>query len=104
MGGEKVGSRSGARPPPPLPPGWTRDFVLITDGWDKDADPNTAACATVEPLPFHGMKRYPYGTDERYPAREALRQYRAAYNTRRGTARAFYEAIVRGHAPYPPGP
>jgi hypothetical protein len=44
---------------PPLPPGWSRDFLLHVDGWAKDADPNTAAGATVEPLPFHAMRGYP---------------------------------------------
>ncbi len=27
----------------------------------------TAYPHTVEPLPFHAMSRYPYGTDEQYP-------------------------------------
>ena len=32
---------------PPLPlPGWTRDFVLIGDGWVKDGNPNTLYSAT----------------------------------------------------------
>jgi tetratricopeptide (TPR) repeat protein len=102
--GDEVWMRFDGRRLAPLPDGWVRDFVMLTDGWDKDADPNTATCATVAPLPFHGMKRYPYGADERYPGREALRQYRATYNTRRVSARPFFEAIVRGQAPYPAGP
>src|SRR5439155_947118 len=52
---------------PPLPPGWTRDFLLYTDAWLKDSDRNTAMGGTVAPLPFHGMSRYPYGSDEAYP-------------------------------------
>jgi hypothetical protein len=40
--------------PPPPPEGWTRDFVLIGDGWEKDGDYNTEHSATVLPLPFHG--------------------------------------------------
>ena len=41
-------------PVPPAPPaGWTRDFVLIGDGWEKDGDYNTEHSATVLPLPTH---------------------------------------------------
>ena len=46
---------------PPLPAGWVRDYVLVLDGWDKDADKNTVAGQTVEPLPFHGMDDARYG-------------------------------------------
>src|SRR5436309_2173649 len=68
---------------PPLSPGWTRDFLLYTDAWLKDSDRNTAAGATVAPLPFHGMSRYPYGADERYPSDAAHTQYLETYDTRR---------------------
>ncbi len=46
-----------AAPPPPSN-GWTRDFVLIGDGWVKDGDFNTANSRTVQPLPSHSMKHY----------------------------------------------
>ena len=68
---------------PPLPRGWTRDFLLYTDAWLKDSDRNTAAGATVDPLPFHGMSRYPYGADEGYPSDAAHTRYLETYNTRR---------------------
>jgi tetratricopeptide (TPR) repeat protein len=64
--------------PAPPPPGWTRDFLLKVDGWAKDRDPNTAYSTTVEPLPFHGMSRYPYAPGEGHPDA----QYRRQYNTR----------------------
>ncbi len=48
-----------ARALPPLPPGWTRDYLLQVDGWAKDRDANTAFSQTVEPLPFHGMTATP---------------------------------------------
>jgi hypothetical protein len=67
---------------PPLPAGWTRDFLLLVDGWAKDADANTAFSQTVEPLPFHGMSSYPYPPSERYPDDPAHRAYRAEYLTR----------------------
>ncbi|MXZ00437.1 CRTAC1 family protein, partial [Candidatus Poribacteria bacterium] len=68
---------------PPLKPGWVRDFILYSDGWDKDGDINTLTSQTVEPLPFHGMSAYPYPDTEHYPGSEAHRRYRLEYNTRR---------------------
>jgi hypothetical protein len=41
-----------------LPAGWTRDFVLIGDGWVKDGDYNTSFSKTVEPLPAHDLPAY----------------------------------------------
>ncbi len=66
----------------PLPPGWTRDFLLKVDGWAKDRDPNTAFSQTVEPLPFHSMSRYPYPATEHFPDDQSHRRYRETYNTR----------------------
>ena len=44
---------------PPAPPeGWRRDFVLVTDGWVKDGDFNTAHSKTVGPLPSHDTPDY----------------------------------------------
>ena len=64
---------------PELPVGWKRDFLLLVDGWAKDADANTAFSQTVLPLPFHAMSRYPYPAVERFPQdpvhAECLRQY-----------------------------
>ena len=68
---------------PSLKPGWVRDFILYSDGWDKDGDINTLTSQTVEPLPFHGMSAYPYPETEHYPDDEAHRRYRLEYNTRR---------------------
>ena len=68
---------------PTLKAGWIRDFILYSDGWDKDGDINTLTSQTVEPLPFHGMSAYPYPETEHYPDDEAHRQYQLKYNTRR---------------------
>jgi hypothetical protein len=65
-----------------LPAGWTRDFLLLVDGWAKDSDPNTAHSQTVEPLPFHGMSQYPYPKGEHYPEDAGHVQYQKQYNTR----------------------
>ena len=68
---------------PPPPAGWTRDFLLYSDGWIKDADMNTALGNTVGPLPFHAIKQYPYAAGEQYPTDAAHQRYVREYNTRR---------------------
>lgn len=67
---------------PALPTGWKRDFLLLVDGWAKDADANTAYSQSVEPLPFHNMSAYPYGEDEHFPDDAAHRDYLRRYQTR----------------------
>ena len=68
---------------PTLKAGWVRDFILYSDGWDKDGDINTLTSQMVEPLPFHGMSSYPYPDTEHYPNDEVHRRYQLEYNTRR---------------------
>jgi len=67
---------------PALDPGWRRDFLLLVDGWAKDADANTAFPNSVEPLPFHAMSSYPYPAGEHFPDDAIHREYREQYNTR----------------------
>jgi len=71
-----------AAPAESLPPGWTRDFILYSDGWIKDSDLNTADGTTVGPLPYHAITSYPYAPGDRYPADSARQRYLRAYNTR----------------------
>ncbi|MBI2681434.1 MAG: VCBS repeat-containing protein [Candidatus Solibacter usitatus] len=71
-----------ARDLPPLQQGWTRDFLLLVDGWAKDGDYNTAYSQSVDPLPFHRMSAYPYSAAEHFPDDAAHREYREKYNTR----------------------
>lgn len=66
-----------------VPPGWTRTYLLRGDGYSKEMDVNSASPDTVEPLPFHGMSRYPYPATERYPDTPAHQAYRDQFNTRR---------------------
>ncbi|MFQ5678962.1 MAG: FG-GAP-like repeat-containing protein [Gemmatimonadota bacterium] len=63
-------------------PGWSRTFLLYTDGWIKDADLNTATGERVTPLPFHAQGRYPYGPPEEFPSDPAHREWAERYNTR----------------------
>ena len=71
-----------ARSAASLPQGWTRDFLLYTDGWIKDSDLNTAFGTTVAPLPFHGIKEYPYAPGDAYPTDSAHQRFVRDYNTR----------------------
>ena len=65
-----------------LPAGWRRTFLLYTDGWIKDADLNTAHGQSVEPLPFHAIRSYPYAMGESYPTDSAHVRYQKQFNTR----------------------
>jgi hypothetical protein len=65
-----------------IPKGWTRDFLLYTDGWIKDSDLNTAFGTSVGPLPFHRIKSYPYARGESYPGDAEHKRYLQEYNTR----------------------
>ena len=94
--GEEITVAFDAAELPELPPGWTRDFVLHTDGWLKEGDLNTATAATIEPLPFHGMDRYPYGIESHYPDSADHRKYRDDYNTR-WVSQAGFRAALRLH-------
>jgi hypothetical protein len=80
--GDALTLRFDARELPPLPPGWTRDYLLFLDGWAKDRDPNTLEALYVEPLPFHGMSAYPYPSEESFPDTPQHRQWRRDWLTR----------------------
>ncbi|MEX2157647.1 MAG: FG-GAP-like repeat-containing protein [Gemmatimonadales bacterium] len=64
------------------PPGWTRTFLLYSDGWIKDSDLNTAYGTTIEPLPYHAIRSYPYAPGDAYPADSARQRFLREYNTR----------------------
>lgn len=80
--GDEIQMRFSPSALPPLAPGWKRDFILLVDGWAKDADANTAFSQTVLPLPFHAMKSYPYPPGQSYPRDPIHDQYQKEYNTR----------------------
>ncbi|MDQ2777251.1 MAG: hypothetical protein M3Y57_20390, partial [Acidobacteriota bacterium] len=67
---------------PALRKGWTRDFLLLVDGWAKDADANTAFSQSVTPLPFHAMSAYPYKSHEHFPSDAEHAAYVREYLTR----------------------
>jgi tetratricopeptide (TPR) repeat protein len=67
----------------PLPDGWTRTLLLYVDGFSKEMNLRSASPDRLDPLPFHGMTRYPYPPRERYPETPDHDRYRSSYNTRR---------------------
>src|ERR1051325_17313 len=67
---------------PSLRAGWTRTFLLYSDGFSKEMDINSASPDQVYPLPFHGMSKYPYGRTESYPLTPERQKYIEKYNTR----------------------
>ncbi|HET8967140.1 MAG TPA: FG-GAP-like repeat-containing protein, partial [Candidatus Acidoferrum sp.] len=71
-----------ARRLPTLPAGWVRDYFFMADGFEKDMDFYAAHAFTVEPLPKHGMKPYPYAAGQGYPSDAAHLGYELEYNTR----------------------
>lgn len=97
-GGDAVRLEFDAGGLPELPPGWTRDWLLVLDGWDKDADKNTIAGQTVEPLPFHAQDDSRYGEDQGFPDDEAHRHFRHQSLTRPGGPEEFRDAL-RGARP-----
>lgn len=80
--GDEISLSFDARALPPLPAGWIHTFLLYSDGFSKEMDINSASPDHISPLPFHGMKRYPYHAPEAYPMTEARRDYLERYNTR----------------------
>jgi tetratricopeptide (TPR) repeat protein len=91
--GDETSVRFDAKKLPELKSGWTRDFLIHSVGWVKDADLNTAYGNTVLPLPFHGMKSYPPGSGDSYPKSVELKKYNQDYNTRVVTPERFLNAL-----------
>jgi tetratricopeptide (TPR) repeat protein len=81
--------------PPGPPPGWVRDFVWVSDGWEKDGDLNTRFGKTVLPLPYHGMPRYdvPPGRLEDDPVFRRHRKDWDVFHTRYVTPSVFERGL-----------
>jgi len=92
--GDEVTIAFAATQAPALPAGWKRDFLIYSDGWIKDGDLNTAHGQTVEPLPFHAMTSYPYGSKQAYPNDEDHQRYLKTYNTRKVTTEKFRRLVL----------
>jgi hypothetical protein len=78
--GDEIALSFAALPPPR--PGHERTFLLMGDGFSKEMDINSASPDLVLPLPYHGMKAYPYAGAEA-PARvQRLAEEAGRWNTR----------------------
>lgn len=75
--------------------GWTRDFVLVGDGWVKDGDYNTGYSKTVLPLPYHGMEDYSQepGLLQDDPVYQKHKKDWVEYHTRYVTPHNFNTAL-----------
>jgi cytochrome c-type biogenesis protein CcmH/NrfG len=88
---------------PPPRPGRARTFLLHGVGYSKEMDINSASPDIVLPLPYQGMKAYPYADADVPPAaREAARDAEA-WNTRLVVRPIvpleLYASQAEGHAP-----
>jgi len=91
--GDELRLRFAAPLPPPA--GWTRDFIMIGNGWIKDGDYNTVFSRTVLPLPYHEMKSYtvPPRTLEDDPAYRMHPRDWQVFHTRYVTPEIFRTAL-----------
>lgn len=62
--GDEITLRFDAEAFPALPDGWTRTFLIYSDGWVKDGDLNTATGDRVVPLPSRALSGYPPSPEE----------------------------------------
>ncbi len=95
--GDETTLRFAAIDPPP--PGWKRDFLLYSVGWDKDANLQTVLGQSSEPLPFEAMSAYPWPPEVQPPEQQtpdspAYREYLRTYQTRRQSS-AYFSAVRR---------
>ncbi len=66
----------------PAPPsGWVRDYFFVANGYEKDMDFYAFHGDSVEPLPFRGMRSYPY-SGQNFPDDVEHLDYVLEYNTR----------------------
>ena len=80
--GDEISLSFDASALPALPAGWAHTFLLYADGFSKEMNIHSASPDEVAPLPFHGMRRYPYAAPDAHPLTPARRDYVERYNTR----------------------
>jgi len=81
--GDDVALSFDARALPPLVAGMARTYLLYGDGFSKELDINSSSPDVVSPLPYHGMKEYPFrATDVPLAVRERQARKAEAFDTR----------------------
>ena len=91
--GDEMILRFAEQPAPPA--GWTRDFVIVGDGWIKDGDYNTTFSKTVAPLPYHAKREYlntPGRLEDEFVYRQHPEDWEK-YHTRFVTPESFQHAL-----------
>ena len=100
--GDEVALSFDARALPPLRPGWARTFLVHGDGFSKEMDINSASPDVVLPLPYHGMKQYPYAeADAPAHVREVQAKAEAWNTPARSVSGRSSPASSSGPAPRP---
>ncbi len=80
--GEEIAAEFDTAKLPPLPAHWKRDYFFYANGFVKDMDWWDASPFTVSQLPFHGMSRYPYSANEKFPDDADALDYQLNWNGR----------------------
>jgi Tfp pilus assembly protein PilF len=83
---------------PPAPSGWTRDYLIVGDGWIKDGDYNSGFSRTVQPLPYHSKQLYntaPGRLEDEWVYRHHPEDWQN-YHTRYVTPEVFQNSLRRG--------
>jgi tetratricopeptide (TPR) repeat protein len=91
--GDEMTLRFAEQAPPPA--GWTRDFVIVGDGWIKDGDYNSTFSNTVTPLPYHAKQEYltsPGRLEDEWVYRQHPEDWEK-YHTRYVTPEIFHNAL-----------
>lgn len=77
--------------------GWTRDYLIVGDGWIKDGDYNSGFSRTVEPLPYHAKNLYdtpPVRLEDEYVYKKYPEDWQN-YHTRYITPDVFKNSLRR---------
>jgi hypothetical protein len=93
--GEDIDAEFSAAALPPLPANWKRDYFFYANGYVKDMDFYEASPFTVNEMPFHGMKTYPYFSPAAYPMNPAALRYRLQWNDRFNSGQSAQEYRFR---------
>jgi tetratricopeptide (TPR) repeat protein len=80
--GEEIAAEFDTAKVPDPPKGWKRDYFFYANGYVKDMDWWDASPFTVAQIPFHGMSRYPYPKEEKYPDDTRSIEYQLNWNDR----------------------
>ncbi|HEX8336893.1 MAG TPA: ASPIC/UnbV domain-containing protein, partial [Pyrinomonadaceae bacterium] len=80
--GDEISLSFDAAQLPALPAGWTRTFLLYADGFSKEMNIHSSSPDQLAPLPYHGMRAYPYAAPDAHAPVPARGDYVERYNTR----------------------